>query len=97
LTPPLFRPAAAADVEEASRWYEAQRPGLGRTFLEAVEAALGNITANPKAFTPVYRDRRRALLRGFPYGLVYRIVDDQIVILACIHAKRNPRVWKARQ
>ena len=29
----ILRPAAAAEVEEAFSWYEAQRPGLGEEFL----------------------------------------------------------------
>ncbi len=37
---PLFRPAAAADVEDAWRWYEAQRAALGDEFLNVVQAAL---------------------------------------------------------
>jgi hypothetical protein len=31
----IFRPAAAADVEEAYDWYESQRTGLGEEFLES--------------------------------------------------------------
>jgi hypothetical protein len=32
----IARPAAAADVEDAYRWYESQRAGLGDEFLEAL-------------------------------------------------------------
>jgi toxin ParE1/3/4 len=97
LTPPLLRPAAAADIEEATEWYETRRPGLGRAFLDAAEAALRAVIANPKAFALVYSDRRRALLRRFPYSMVYRIIEGQIVVLAFIHTRRNPRVWKKRE
>lgn len=31
--PPIFRPAAAADVEDAYRWYEKQRAVLVKSFL----------------------------------------------------------------
>lgn len=36
----LFRPAAAADLDEAFLWYERQRPGLGQEFLAAVDLML---------------------------------------------------------
>jgi hypothetical protein len=36
----VLRPAAAADVEAAYRWYEQQRAGLGDEFLDAVRATL---------------------------------------------------------
>jgi plasmid stabilization system protein ParE len=39
---------------------------------------------------------RRALLQRFPYA-VYFILDDQIiVILAILHQRRDPAVWKRR-
>ena len=42
---PIFRPAAAADVEDAYRWYETQQIGLGDGFLDGVRAALEAIEA----------------------------------------------------
>ncbi|MFQ5904023.1 MAG: type II toxin-antitoxin system RelE/ParE family toxin [Candidatus Binatia bacterium] len=86
MKPPIVRPAASADVEDAYRWYEAQQIGLGEEFLVAVTALMESIVANPD----------RALFRRFPYGLFYRIIDDQIVVVACMHARRNPRTWQSR-
>jgi plasmid stabilization system protein ParE len=94
--PPIFRPAAAADVEEAHRWYEARQTSLGNQFLEAVSMLIESITANPESFPVIYRQTRRALLRRFPYALYYRIVDDQIIVVACMHGRRNPRLWQSR-
>jgi hypothetical protein len=43
------------------------------------------------------RATRRALIpRRFPYGLFYRVYGDTIVIVACLHAKRDPRQWQRR-
>ncbi len=49
MTEVIFRPAAAADVEDAFHWYEAQRPGLGSDFKASVRAGLQAILANPVA------------------------------------------------
>jgi plasmid stabilization system protein ParE len=54
------------------------------------------MTANPELFPVVHRQTRRALLRRFPYGLYYRIVNDQIVVVACMHGRRDPRQWQSR-
>jgi toxin ParE1/3/4 len=94
--PPIFRPAAAADVEDAYRWYEAQQTGLGEEFLAAVRVVIESMMANPELFPVVYRETRRALLRRFPYGIYYRIVEDQIVVVACMHGRRDPRRWQSR-
>jgi plasmid stabilization system protein ParE len=97
LKPPVFRPAAAADVEEAHLWYERQRSGLGDELLRTLQLSVDEVAANPEAFPIVHRDTRRALVRRFPYALFYRVVGDQIVVIACFHAKRNPRSWQARR
>jgi plasmid stabilization system protein ParE len=94
--PPIFRSAAAADVEDVYRWYEAQRPGLGDEFLTAVSTVLESLVAYPERFPVVYRETRRVNLRRFPYGLFYRIIDDEIIVVACMHGRREPRRWQSR-
>jgi plasmid stabilization system protein ParE len=96
VNPPVLRPAAAADVEEAWLWYEAQREGLGDEFLQVVQDALESIAAFPESAPLVQRDIRRHLLRRFPYGLFYRLIQGQVVVVACFHARRSPRVWRSR-
>jgi plasmid stabilization system protein ParE len=81
---PILRPAAAADVEGAYRWYEEQRAGLGGEFLVAVQSGLELIAAHPLAAPVVHRDTRRLLLRRFPYGVFYRQVGDEIVVVGCL-------------
>lgn len=97
MKPPIVRPAASADVEHAYRWYETQQIGLGEEFLAAADAVMQSVVANPQQFPVVHRRTHRALFRRFPYGLYYRIVDDQIVVLACMHARRDPRRWQSRR
>ena len=96
MNPPVLRPAAAADVEDAWRWYEGQREGLGEEFLDVVRATLESIRAHPESAPVVLRDIRRQLLRRFPYGLFYRLIQGQVVVVACLHAKRSPRIWRTR-
>lgn len=43
MKPPIFRPAAAADVEDAYQWYEDQRAGLGEEFLAAVSTVIESL------------------------------------------------------
>jgi|SRR5438309_6691031 len=94
--PPIFRPAAAADVEEAYHWYEGQRAGLGDEFLLAVTTVVESLVAYPERFPAVYRGTRRVNLRRFPYSLFYRIIDDQVIVVACMHGRRHPRRWESR-
>ena len=66
-----LRPEAQLDLEAAACWYEAQEPGLGRRFLQEVRQAFHRIRSNPEAYAEGYRNTRRALIRRFPYGVVY--------------------------
>lgn len=78
----LLRPAAAADVEEAFLRYEAQRPGPGDTSLGAVNQVLTTIAESPRLHGVVHRDTRRVKVRRFPYSMLYRIVGDDVVVIA---------------
>ena len=93
----IVRPAAAADIEDAYQWYESQRSGLGEEFLAALGLLRDRVLEQPDAFVVLHRDTRRALIpRRFPYGLFYRVYGDTIVIVARMHAKRDPRRWQRR-
>lgn len=54
MTPVVFRPAAAADIEDAFRWYESQRDGLGEEYLASVQAALDLVAASPTLYPVVH-------------------------------------------
>ncbi|MGD1104355.1 MAG: type II toxin-antitoxin system RelE/ParE family toxin [Terriglobia bacterium] len=92
----LVRPAAAADIEEAYRWYEQQRAGLGEEFLAAVDSILGDIVAHPTTYPVIHRETRRALLRRFPCAVFFRSYGETAVVLACMHGRRDPSRWKGR-
>jgi plasmid stabilization system protein ParE len=93
----VVRAAAAADIEDAHAWYERARPGLGEEVLAAVTTALDRIRDNPVLYPIVHRDTRRALLPRFPRALFYRAEPDRILVIACLHAKRDPMVWQSRR
>ena len=77
-------------------WYEEHRPGLGHEFREMAEAVIARIADNPFAYPERYRGARRALLRRFPYVVWYRALEDVVIVLACVHGRRDPRAIRAR-
>jgi toxin ParE1/3/4 len=89
-----LRPETRIDLEAAVCWYEAQEKGLGRMFLEEVRQAFQRIRTNPDAYPAVYRNTRCALIRRFPYGVVYLPIPEQdtIVVLAVLHCGRDPKL-----
>lgn len=90
------RPEAEADIEEVAVWYESQRQGLGQEFLGEVLGLCETIAENPAMYPVVHRHTRRALIRRFPFGVYFRIEDEQVIIVAVIHGSRHPRNWRQR-
>ena len=95
--PVVTRTTAAVEIETAYRWHEKEREGLGSEFLEAVDKMVKAIAENPEQFPSVRKDIRRAVLRRFPYSIFYRILSGHVVVIACFHGKRNPRLWRSRR
>ena len=96
MNPVIIRPAAAAEIDEAHLWYESQRTGLGDEFLAEVNGTLDRIREMPELYAVLRRDTRRAMLVRFPYSLLYRLVDDNVIVVACFHGKRDPKRWHNR-
>jgi plasmid stabilization system protein ParE len=89
-------PEAAADLRHARSWYDDIRPELGERFAVAVDKTIEAIAEHPLQFPVVHRGRRRAGVRRFPYGIFFEIQPERIVVIACFHAKRNPKRWHLR-
>ena len=88
--------ACARDVRDAFRWYEQQRTGLGEEFLQSFVRTLGVLREHPLRFRVRGANLRHALTRRFPYRVVYRLVADEVIVVACFHAQRDPNVWTTR-
>ena len=92
----VYRPMAEKDIGEAFIWYEQQRVGLGREFLDELSRVENSIAMTPLAYQIVKRDARRCMLHRFPYQLIYRLVGEQVVVLACFHGRRSPKRTSSR-
>lgn len=88
--PVIIRPEAELDLAAAQLWYEAKRSGLGAGFRASVGHGISLIGPYPMMFPVVLHGVRRILLVRFPYGVFYIPERERVVVLACIHAKRDP-------
>lgn len=70
-------------------------------LLDAARQARRDIAAMPEAWPTVLGWEREPHLRrkgisGFPYGIIYFVTSEEIVIVAYAHAKRRPGYWEDR-
>jgi plasmid stabilization system protein ParE len=91
-----FTVAARADVADARQWYRRRDPALAPRFLRAVDECVDQLLAHPEIGPIVEGSIRRLLLRGFPYGVFYRLYGDEAVVIACLHGARSSRAWRRR-
>jgi len=92
----VVRLQARSEIAEAADWYEQQSVGLGADFLRAIEVTMSSIHHNPEQYQRIRGRTRRAVLRRFPYGVVYIVSDDEVVVLGCVHGRRDPKRWQER-
>jgi plasmid stabilization system protein ParE len=92
----IVRPQAEQDLDDAQRWYDEQRAGLGTEFRETVDHLFTRLGENPLIYPVVYRRAHRAVLRRFPYLVYFVVSGGSVIVLACLHASRNPRIARSR-
>ena len=91
-----IQPEAELDLAAAFQWYEDQRPGLGREFLERVEQVFQRICETPELHAVTYRGVRQTLVRRFPYVVCYIFEADCVDVVAVFHGRRDPNAWQSR-
>ena len=95
--PVIFNQSARAELIDAQDWYENEAPGLGRRFRSAVDVAVERMSTAPRQFPVIYKNVRRALLRRFPYALMFVMqADGTLIVIACFHGSRDPAHWQKR-
>mgnify|MGYP001563861941 CR=1 FL=1 len=82
---PRFLPAAEAEFLKEVAYYSAAREGLGIRFQAAVTAAVAKAAANPATGTPSAKATRSRLVKGFPFDVVYRADDKELLVVAIGH------------
>lgn len=91
----MLKPAQK-EMDDAFDFYEDQIPGLGDEFINDILQTLKRIKLNPTAWAPFSKRTRRCLANKFPYGIIYQIREDELLIVAIAHLHRKPGYWQER-
>lgn len=88
----LVDPAAGQKLREATRWYEAEQPGLGNDLLTEVDVTIQHIVRWPDLAPPLpvpgsRHQVRRAPLSRFPFEIIYAVIGDTL----CAHHRPGRR------
>ena len=92
----MIHPAAEAEYAAALAWYAARGTRAAHRFASAFADAMDSLARNPE-LSPLCGDvHRRCQLRKLASGVVYRVGDDRILVVAVPHDRQLPRSWEQR-
>jgi len=84
------------DIEQAYNWYAARSESAADDFRSELRAAQERAASQPEWAEQHILNTRRISLRRFPYSIIFRQIDDTVVIIAVAHAKRDESFWQDR-
>ena len=91
-----IHPAAQSEAEAAARYYAKRNTLAALAFVAELDTAVAEIERAPHSFGEYIHGTRRLLFRSFPFSVVYRFDEKQILIVAIAHASRRPGYWAIR-
>ena len=91
-----FLEIAQIELDEAVKYYNSKSPYLGGEFLSEILSAIKHIKHFPRAWHPFSNNTRRCQVHRFPYGVIYQILDTEILIIAIANLHRKPDYWEER-
>lgn len=87
---------AVVEAAAAAEWYAARSATAAAGFEAELAEAESAIHTLPNAWPPYDYGTRRYLLRRYPFGVIYRIEPERILIVAVAHGHRRPGYWRDR-
>ena len=85
---------AEAELLDAIAWYNEQSEGLGYEFAAETLRTIERIVRYPQAWALLSNRTRRCRTNRFPYGVIYQIRKDRVLIVSIMHMKREPNSWR---
>ena len=91
-----FFDPAEAEFLDAISFYNTQSEGLGYEFAAEVNRTIQRIIQYPEAWAKLSERTRRCRTNRFPYGVIYQVREEALLIVAVMHLSRKPQAWKDR-
>lgn len=93
-----LHPEAENDLRNAAEFYVQQADAiLAQSFLAEFERTASLILQHPGLGAWWRNDKRRFILRRFPYSVIYSVKSGEVRILAVAHHSRRPDFWRGRK
>lgn len=91
-----FLAPAEAELLAAIAYYNTQSEGLGYECAAEVKRTIERIIQYPEAWFQLSKRTRRCRTNRFPYGVIYQVKNNTVIIVAVMHLSRHPQAWQGR-
>jgi toxin ParE1/3/4 len=91
-----FLPDAEGELLHEVDYYSNAGSGLGIRFQAAVEASLERAAHHPYGGAPSANGTRNVLVKSFPFSVVYRAGQGELLVVAIAPHRRRPYYWLTR-
>lgn len=86
-----YHPALEGELVEVRDYYNSQSQGLGDNFVDDFERQVFLIASMPGRWMLVRDNIRRSLMKRFPYVILFRVIDHEIIRITVVkHERRHP-------
>lgn len=93
----IVKPIAEIDLQTAVKWYVLENEKLAERFLFEFRDAVLVVSKTPFGFQKRHKSVRAFALKKFPYNVYYILEKETLFVIAILHQKRNPKLWKKRK
>lgn len=87
---------AEKELLKAAKWYNSQQEGLGENFLDEFENLEYYIGLNPMMFPDKNKKFRRAVMKRFPFVVLFKVEGNMIYVFSVFNCYQNPKKKKEK-
>lgn len=96
ILPVKFLELAQSELDDIFEAYEYQEKGLGKRFIAEVGHTLKMIKLYPDVWRQNSSQTQKCMIKGFPYGVIYHVIDKKIIVIAIVNLRKKPIHWVSK-
>ena len=83
-------PRAKLEIEEAIAWYSSKKLELGKELSKEINLVFDLLRFDPFLFNTNRKNYRQVPLKRFPYVIIYRVFENEILVQSVFNTHQNP-------
>lgn len=91
-----FLALAQNELDDIFESLEHQKKNQGYRFIVEIEKMLKLIKAYPSTWRKTSTNTHKCFLNGFPYAIIYRYDDTNIMVVAIMNLHKKPIHWASK-